>query len=425
MKTLYVKIKGIQCDSCRNKLIKALSKIGNVTSVEIDGNIATLNYDGTINNYIIIKTINDLGYYSKKEYMSDVKKDIDDIYIRKQIAIIFLIILLIWFVLFKIFNINIFNVFPTVSSKVSYGYLFIVGILTSFHCISMCGAFNLLASYNLESSKASKNPLLYNIGRICSYTILGGLVGLIGSVFTVNNTVQGIIILVSSITIILMALSMLGLLNVKPLNLKIKNKFSNPFMIGFLNGFMPCGPLQSMQLYALMTGSFFKGALSMFFFSIGTVPLMLTAGFIYSSFKGKWRILINRIASVLILFLAIFMVNRGLSTLGVNFNNIIFSNNDYLVAKMEDDYQVVRFSLDYNNYQDIQVKKGTMVKMIIDVSEKYLNGCNERLEIKAFGVEATLQVGENVIEFTPDKTGAFTFNCWMNMITNNIKVVDN
>lgn len=425
MKTLYVKIKGIQCDSCRNKLIKALSKIGNVTSVEIDGNIATLNYDGIINNYIIIKTINDLGYYTKKEYMSDVKKDIDDIYIRKQIVIIFLTILLIWFVLFKIFNINIFNVFPTVSSNVSYGYLFIVGILTSFHCISMCGAFNLLASYNLESSKAFKNPLLYNTGRICSYTILGGLVGLIGSVFTVNNTVQGIIILVSSIIIILMALSMLGLLNVKPLNLKIKNKFSNPFMIGFLNGFMPCGPLQSMQLYALMTGSFFKGALSMFFFSIGTVPLMLTAGFIYSSFKGKWRILINRIASVLILFLAIFMFNRGLSTLGVNFNNIIFSNNDYLVAKMEDDYQVVRFSLDYNNYQDIQVKKGTMVKMIIDVSEKYLNGCNERLEIKAFGVEATLQVGENVIEFTPDKTGTFTFNCWMNMITNNIKVVDN
>ncbi len=425
MKTLYVKIKGIQCDSCRNKLIKALSKIGNVTSVKIDGNIATLNYDGTINNYIIIKTINDLGYYTKKEYMSDVKKDIDDIYIRKQIAVIFLIILLIWFVLFKIFNINIFNVFPTVSSKVSYGYLFIVGILTSFHCLSMCGAFNLLASYNLESSKAFKNPLLYNIGRICSYTILGGLVGLIGSVFTVNNTVQGIIILVSSIIIILMALSMLGLLSVKPLNLKIKNKFSNPFMIGFLNGFMPCGPLQSMQLYALMTGSFFRGALSMFFFSIGTVPLMLTAGFIYSSFKGKWRILITRIASVLILFLVIFMFNRGLSTLGVNFNNIIFSNNDYLVAKMENDYQVVRFSLDYNNYQDIQVKKGTMIKMIIDVSEKYLNGCNERLEIKAFGVEATLQVGENVIEFTPDKTGTFTFNCWMNMITNNIKVVDN
>lgn len=74
MKTLYVKIKGIQCDSCRNKLIKALSKIDNVISVEIDGNIATLNYDGTINNYIIIKTINDLGCYTKKEYMSDVKK---------------------------------------------------------------------------------------------------------------------------------------------------------------------------------------------------------------------------------------------------------------------------------------------------------------------------------------------------------------
>ena len=59
---------------------------------------------------------------------------------------------------------------------------------------------------------------------------------------------------------------------------KYKGNFTSPFIVGLLNGFMPCGPLQTMQLFALGTGSAFKGALSMLIFSLGTVPLMLTFG---------------------------------------------------------------------------------------------------------------------------------------------------
>ncbi len=60
-----------------------------------------------------------------------------------------------------------------------------------------------------------------------------------------------------------------------------------PFAVGLLNGLMPCGPLQTMQLYALGTGSALAGALSMFIFSAGTVPLMLVFGFAAALSRAK------------------------------------------------------------------------------------------------------------------------------------------
>jgi sulfite exporter TauE/SafE len=288
----------------------------------------------------------------------------------------------------------------------------------------MCGSINLMATYNDSFKISLKKPLFYNLGRVISYTILGGLVGLLGSVITLNEVARGIIILVCALVMLLLSLRMLGIfkLNFRKFKLKPKIKTNSAFIIGLLNGFMPCGPLQAMQVYALSTSSFFKGALSMFLFSMGTVPLMLSAGVIFNLFKGKKRIIINKIAAILILVLSLSMLNRGLSTLGLNmsFNNY----QEYTPAVIYEDYQIITFDLSYDNYQDIIIKKDIPVKMIINVDEKYLTGCNEEIYINEYGIKQKLKVGENIITFTPTKTGTFTYNCWMNMIKNKIKVVD-
>ena len=62
--------------------------------------------------------------------------------------------------------------------------------------------------------------------------------------------------------------------------------------------------------------------------------------------------------------------------------------------------------------------------MIINVDEKYLTGCNNQIIIKEFGINQELKVGNNVIEFIPTESGTYTYTCWMNMIKNNIKVID-
>ena len=101
------------------------------------------------------------------------------------------------------FGFNVFNAIPTIDSNITYGMLFITGLLTSIHCISMCGAINLMAVVNTSSKRNLKRPILYNLGRLISYTFIGGLVGLVGSVISISNTISGIIIIIASILMFL------------------------------------------------------------------------------------------------------------------------------------------------------------------------------------------------------------------------------
>lgn len=221
---------------------------------------------------------------------------------------------------------------------------------------------------------------------------------------------------------ILISLRMMNIIKFKlPKIINIKVKTTNPFVIGLLNGLMPCGPLQAMQIYALSTGSFYKGFISMFLFCLGTIPLMLSISLIFNIFKGKKRVILNKIASVLILILSITMLLRGISTLGINYSFLF--NNNYNNAVIHNDYQEVSIKLSYGSYEDIVVKKGIKVKLIINVDKKYLKGCNNVIMINKFNIKQELKEGENIIEFTPDEVGTFSMNCWMNMITNNIKVI--
>lgn len=422
---IYVKIDGISCDNCRNKIKNELLKISEVNEVNITKNIAKITYIDKIDTEEIIKTINYLGYLTKNSYISQNINDIDNNIKLKEFILILSVIIFIIYILRIILGINIFNVIPSIDNNLSYGMLFITGLLTSIHCISMCGAINIVATYNKENKFSIKKSLLYNIGRIISYTIIGGLIGLIGNIITVNDTINGIIIILTSLVMILMSLNMMNIINFKLPHIKLKYKPNNSFLIGLLNGLMPCGPLQSMQLYALSTGSFLKGALSMLAFSLGTLPLMLSVGIFLSIFSKDKKILLNKIASVLILILSLSMLNRGISTLGININSFNKNYSDYVKSTIIDDIQEVQINLTYGKYGDILVQKGKKVKLIINVDKKYLTGCNDTVVIKEFNIKQELKEGENIIEFTPNKIGTYSMNCWMNMIKNNIKVVDN
>lgn len=94
---------------------------------------------------------------------------------------------------------NIFNVFPTANENASYGMLFIIGLFTFLHCVSMCGGVNLsqCLNNNITNDKGKlstvKPTFLYNSGRVISYTIFGGIVGGIGSIISFSGWIQGLI----------------------------------------------------------------------------------------------------------------------------------------------------------------------------------------------------------------------------------------
>ena len=425
MAKIYVKIKGIHCQNCETTIQKALLKLPRVKEVTIKNFIAHITYEEPLTNDEIINAITQAGYITKASYIRTNLKDLEKTSNLKQSFLILTIIILIISLTYKTFGFNIFNVIPTIDSNITYTMLFLTGFLTSIHCVSMCGAINLIAILNQNSQNRFERPLKYNLGRLISYTILGGIAGLLGSILTINNTISGIIITIAGLAMFVMSLEMLGLFRIpriKFLTPKHK-KSSNHFLIGLLNGLMPCGPLQAMQLYALSTSSMLKGALSMVLFGLGTMPLMLLTGVIFTNLKGKNKILINNIASVLILVLSLLMLNRGLVALNINIP-AFEGNTQYLTPNIIDDTQVVEFDLSYNGYQNIKVEVDKPVKMIIHVDKKYLTGCNNSLTIPEYNINQELKVGDNIIEFYPTKEGTFIYTCWMNMLKNNIKVVN-
>lgn len=335
-------------------------------------------------------------------------------------------------------------------NNASYAVLFLVGVLTSIHCVGMCGGIMLSQSLTKESKnkfEAMEPALLYNLGRVVSYTILGGVIGALGSVFSLSITTKSALQIFAGAFMIIMGLNMTGFSAFRKLNIKmpfsackVKNKPKTPFLVGLLNGLMPCGPLQTMQLFALGTGSAMKGALSMFMFSIGTVPLMLTFGAVSGLLSKGYTKKILKFSGVLIIVLGLIMGNRGFALAGININPLTAladiskklsdensnnaSNSSGSKAILKDGVQILNMTADNRGYTPniLYVQKGVSVKWVID--GKQINSCNNAIVAQSLKIQKKLESGENIIEFTPDNKD-INFSCWMGMIRGVIKVVDN
>jgi sulfite exporter TauE/SafE len=314
--------------------------------------------------------------------------------------------------------------------KMGYGMLFVIGLVTSVHCLAMCGGINL--SQSMKSSQLSpfSPTFLYHLGRVVSYTAVGFLVGALGSAIIFTNTMQGVLKLVAGTFMIIMGINMLGFfpwlrrLNPRmPKFFATKVKSNSPLIVGLLNGFMPCGPLQAMQIYALSTGNAFSGALSMFLFSIGTVPLMFGLGAFSSLMNKKFASKAMTVGAVLVVVLGLSMLSQGWSLLPNDSSVGAVANRPSGIV-IKDGYQIVNSTLSWRGYPPITVLSGMPVKWIIDAPEGSITGCNNRLFINEYDIEYSFKTGENIIEFLPEKTGVFQYTCWMGMIRSTITVVE-
>lgn len=209
-------------------------------------------------------------------------------------------------------------------NNISLGLIFIIGILASFHCIAMCGS--LIITYTAKDLAKNKKPTLsphfeYNLGRIISYTAVGAILGSIGSFFAINKYFIGTMIIIASFFMILMGISLIKKINwlekIKPrtplfiARFIYSKKIKAPLLIGLLNGLMPCGPLQAMQIYALGTGSFIKGGLAMLVYGLGTAPIMFGFGSMISKIGlNKLRNFV-KFSGVIVILLAFFMFYRA------------------------------------------------------------------------------------------------------------------
>lgn len=428
MKTERIYVKGMFCTHCEDTINASVLKVKGVSSVTSDFNkgIVDIEYNEDVCNLQDVKdAIIGAGYEVTKAKLS----------LLNGISLI-IIIIGIWYILNFLGLSRVFQNFPLATSDMSYTALFVIGVFTSFHCIAMCGGLNIAATANSNR----ESVFWYNLGRLISYTIIGGILGLIGSFFTINMRVKASIGLAVAVLMLILGLRFLNVETIRlPKNISkkinflpyIKSKFSNikfinkSLSIGLLNGFMPCGPLQTMQFLAIATGSFVSGALSLFFFCLGTIPLMTIVGLSFSSLTSKFKNIMANISGVLIIVFAVSLLQNNLALLGLNFfpQTICSSKETIMNYAVEDgDIQIVNSNLRYGDYDVLVVKNNIPVKWVITAEKQNINGCNNEIIIPKFDIDVKLKEGENIIEFTPNEKGTINYSCWMGMIKSQIIV---
>ena len=440
-------IDGMTCSGCELRIESKLKKMDGVKDAKASFVNSTVEvaYDRQITSIEkITQTIEKLDYKVKNKQNrkstlnGKEEKSEDKISVNQLIGIG--IILFAAYLIIK--NTVGFNFIPAVSQNMGYGILFVIGLITSLHCVAMCGGINLSQCVSYPQSDGAnkweklKPSLLYNTGRVISYTIIGGIVGALGSVISFSGTAKGIIAIIAGVFMVIMGLNMLNIFPwLRKFNPHMPKLFGDkiheddgkrgPFYVGLLNGLMPCGPLQAMQIYALGTGSFLAGAASMFVFSLGTVPLMFGFGAISSFLSSRFTHKMMKVSAMLVMVLGFVMLNRGFALSGINLTSGITSNasGSGSVAKIEGGVQVVTTKLQSGSYTPITVQKGIPVKWTIEADASAINGCNETVTISKYNISKTLQPGDNEIDFTPDAEGNIPYSCWMGMIRSNITVV--
>lgn len=336
---------------------------------------------------------------------------------------------------------------PKLGRDMSYGLLTLIGFLTSFHCVGMCGP--LILSYVAKSATKGQKSygahFLYGIGKTLSYTLIGALLGAFGSVIAFTPYTQGAIGVAAGGFLILFGLHMLGVFPalshfhirtpafVMRFVGKEYRKHSNPFVIGLLNGLMIiCGPLQAMYVMAAGTGSWIQGAAIMFFFGIGTLPLLLGFGFLTSLLSANLAPKLLKASGVIVMILGAIMLNRGLAVTGtgVDFNTLVARVSQKLsptVAETQtcDTEQTIHMDILRSSFSPnrFTLRKGVPVKWVIDGKE--MNECNKTIVIPQYKMKIELKEGAQIINFTPPESGVVPWSCWMGMIPGTFIVVEN
>lgn len=192
------------------------------------------------------------------------------------------------------------------------GYLavFVIGLLGGAHCIGMCGGIvSALSAPVAGGGSLWGRQWAYNLGRIASYTAIGGVVGALGSASLLFNQflpVQLGLYVVANLMLIGMGVYLMGftraLAGVESLGKRLWQKIqplSRHFFpvtswrkalpLGFVWGFLPCGLTYSVLSLSLVSGSALRGAGLMLAFGAGTLPNLLLAGIVLSRYRNIVR----------------------------------------------------------------------------------------------------------------------------------------
>ena len=214
---------------------------------------------------------------------------------------------------------------------------FVTGLLGTGHCIGMCGG--LVSALSLSEAGRQGGwffHLLYNLGRISTYTFIGAVVGWLGSALAYTDRFKMVtrsLLIGSDVFVILVGLGTAGLfswLNVskldfpgpmKAMTLAVAGLRRLPpaisaLPLGLLFGFIPCGYLYAVAITAAQSASVATGALMLFAFGLGTAPALLLFGGAAHWLSGRARTWMLRIAGLVVAGMGVINLIKHMRMMG-------------------------------------------------------------------------------------------------------------
>lgn len=458
MNKTTIPIKGMHCRSCEIILGDEIRKLREVKSVKVNWKkkeaviYSKTPVDQSLLRDLVQKTGYEVGIEDSKDWISR------DQFVWKDVGIAFFVLTILYLIAneFGLFNLKLGSASGNPSSL---AVVLVVGLTAGFStCMALVGGLilGISAKFAEKHPKAStiqkfRPHLFFNLGRILSYFLLGGVIGLVGKAFQLSGGIMGTLLILVGIVMLIVGAQLtevfpfltnfsfslpVGISKFFGLKSQHEKEYSHAssMITGALTFFLPCGFTQAMQLYAMSTGNFLSGALIMATFAIGTTPGLLGIGGLTASVKGTFARRFFKGAGILVIILAVINISNGLNLSGLTTKlDGLFQGNDTVGVvlgndpnvKIIDGVQVVSMTQNANGYtpNNFTIKQNMPVKWVINSTDS--NTCAASLVSQQIGVRKSLSSGQNIIEFTPTKTGKISFSCSMGMYRGAFNVVAN
>lgn len=430
-KSIY--IAGMTCTSCEVLISDALKEEG-LVDIKIShrrGQADVIYEKGKVSWDKAFNKINKLGYKASFEPIKVVKAKVTG---EQWLYSILLVIGL--YLVYKYLGwIGLLDWIEADINDIRYGTAFIIGIVASLStCLVVVGAvvMSFASKYQSRGTFYQRNlkpHLLFHLGRLATFFILGGVLGLVGSWFSFSDTFMSWFTVFIAIVLAWLALNILGFVpSLTTIGIRMPKKTMGvwkklqqsehalaPVVLGSFSFFLPCGFTQSMQFFAMSSGDFMTGAVTLLLFAVGTSPVLFSLGVATTRFKNRNTVVLQKAIGFVVLFFAFYTLSSGLAIKGIDIN---FWSGQTAVSSVVNtaNIQVINMTVDYRGYTPsaFKLKKGVPVKWIIDGTKA--SGCTNEIIVPDLGIEKSLVSGKNIIEFTPEKSGTINFSCGMGMV---------
>ncbi len=331
MKKYKFYVRGAHCKSCQILLEDQIASVAGTKTVSfnLSNNCLEANGDyGTKSDLEVLKlldlAIKGSGYSLSFEPES--KVNWKDFYWAIPF---FLGFVLIFIALQKMGLVNLIS-----SANTGYGTAFVVGLVASVStCMAVVGGLVLSVSSSFAKGGDRFKPQMYfHVGRLLAFFFLGGTIGILGSMFQLGITGTFVLGLLVSLVLLILGVNLLDIfptlkkwqptlpnfVSAKVNTFKKMNHFLTPLLLGVATFFLPCGFTQSMQVYALKTGSFWVGGMTMLVFALGTLPVLALLSFSSFSIKqSSWSGIFFKTIGLVVIFFALINLISSLTAVGL------------------------------------------------------------------------------------------------------------